>query len=64
MLYELARVHRDLLDLPAELIGPRFRESIIEGLTISDHQYHRDRVELDGLRDLFFSKLRDVDAFA
>ena len=63
MIYELARVHRDLLELPTDLIGPRLREGIIEGLTISDQRYRHHRAELDGLRDLFFSALGDVSAF-
>jgi len=63
MLFELSRVHRDLLNVPAELVGPRLREAINEGSTISDEQYRRARAELDELRDLFFSALGDVSAF-
>jgi aspartyl-tRNA(Asn)/glutamyl-tRNA(Gln) amidotransferase subunit A len=63
MHFELSRVHRDLLNVPADLVGPRFREAINEGSTISDERYRRARAELDGLRDLFFSALGDVNAF-
>ena len=63
MLFELSRIHRDLLDLPADLVGSRFREGVIEGLTISDQQYRHRRAELDRLRDLFFSALQDVSGF-
>jgi aspartyl-tRNA(Asn)/glutamyl-tRNA(Gln) amidotransferase subunit A len=62
-LFELSRIHRGLLDLPANLVGPRLRGAIIEGSAISDQRYHRDRAELDGLRELFFSALEDVSAF-
>lgn len=63
MLHEMARIHRDLLDLPPDLVGLRFREGVLEGLTISDDRYRRERAEIDGLRDKFFAALDDVDAF-
>ena len=62
MLFEMARIYRDVLDTP-DLVGPRFAEGVREGLAISRECYRRDRVELDGLRQRFFAALPEVDAF-
>lgn len=63
MQYELARAHHDLLDLPPDLVGERFREGISEGLTISDERYRSERVKVDSLRQQFFAALPEIDAF-
>lgn len=63
MHYELARIHRGLLDIPPTLIGERMLDGIQEGLAISYSHYRHARSEIDRARQLFFSTFNDVDAF-
>jgi aspartyl-tRNA(Asn)/glutamyl-tRNA(Gln) amidotransferase subunit A len=62
MQYEASRIYRGLLDLPADSVGPKFREMIGIGLAISGATYRDDRMRVAAARDQFWTKFADVDA--
>jgi aspartyl-tRNA(Asn)/glutamyl-tRNA(Gln) amidotransferase subunit A len=62
MQYEAARIYRGLIDLPEDSVGPKFREMIGIGLTLSEATYRDDRMRLAGTRARFWATLADADA--
>ncbi len=60
--YEVSRIHRGLLELPADRVGPRFRELIGVGLALADGTYHDDRGQLAAARAVFWAAFPDADA--
>jgi aspartyl-tRNA(Asn)/glutamyl-tRNA(Gln) amidotransferase subunit A len=60
--YEAARIYRALLDLPEDQVGPKFRELIRTGLTLSDAVYRGDRARLASVRGTFSTAFADADA--
>ena len=52
-IFEMAHTRRGLLDLPQGQIGDRLRETLVEGLTISEVDYLDMRGQLDQLRAEF-----------
>ena len=62
MQYEAARIYRGLLDLPQDLVGPKFREMIVGGLTLSEATYRDDRMRLAAARARFWATFADADA--
>jgi aspartyl-tRNA(Asn)/glutamyl-tRNA(Gln) amidotransferase subunit A len=62
MRYEASRIYRGLLDLPEDWIGPKFREMIGVGLTLSETTYRDDRARLAAARARFWARFADADA--
>jgi aspartyl-tRNA(Asn)/glutamyl-tRNA(Gln) amidotransferase subunit A len=62
MQYEAARIYRGLLDLPEDSVGPKFREMIGVGLTLSEATYRDDRMRLAAARVRFWTTFADADA--
>src|SRR5262249_27505982 len=62
MQYEASRIYRGLLDLPQELVGPKFREMLGIGLTLSEATYRDDRMRLATARVRFWATFADADA--
>jgi aspartyl-tRNA(Asn)/glutamyl-tRNA(Gln) amidotransferase subunit A len=60
--YEASRIYRALLDLPEDLLGPKFREMIGIGLALSDTIYHDDRRRLAAARTKFWAAFTEADA--
>jgi aspartyl-tRNA(Asn)/glutamyl-tRNA(Gln) amidotransferase subunit A len=62
MHYEASRIYQGLLDLPEDSVGPKFREMIGVGLTLSEPTYRDDRMRLAAARVRFWATFADVDA--
>jgi aspartyl-tRNA(Asn)/glutamyl-tRNA(Gln) amidotransferase subunit A len=62
MQYEASRVYRVLLDLPADRVGPKLRETIGIGLGLSETTYRADRTRLAAARATFWAAFADADA--
>ena len=62
MQYEASRVYRALLDLPANRVGPKLRETIGIGLGLSETTYRVDRARLAAARATFWAAFADADA--
>jgi aspartyl-tRNA(Asn)/glutamyl-tRNA(Gln) amidotransferase subunit A len=62
MQYEASRIHQGLLDLPADSVGPKFREMIGVGLTLSEATYRDVRKRLAAARARFWTTFADADA--
>jgi aspartyl-tRNA(Asn)/glutamyl-tRNA(Gln) amidotransferase subunit A len=62
MQYEASRVYRALLDLPADRVGPRLRETIGIGLGLSETTYRADRARLAAARVAFWAAFAGADA--
>ena len=62
MAYEASRIHRRLLELPADRVGPKLREMIGRGLALSDAGYRDDRARLAAARAGFWAAFPDADA--
>jgi aspartyl-tRNA(Asn)/glutamyl-tRNA(Gln) amidotransferase subunit A len=62
MQHEASRIYRGLLDQPQELVGPKFREMIGIGLTLSEATYRDDRMRLAAARVRFWATFADADA--
>ena len=63
MQYEASRIYRRLLDLPEEeLVGPKLREMIRIGLTLSETTYTDDRMRLAAARHRCWTTFADADA--
>src|SRR5262249_9873236 len=62
MQYEASRIHRRLLDLPADQVGPKLRELIGIGLALSAATYRDDRTRLAAARAKFWAAFADADA--
>jgi aspartyl-tRNA(Asn)/glutamyl-tRNA(Gln) amidotransferase subunit A len=62
MQYEASRIYRGLLDLTEESVGPKLREMIGLGLTLSETTYRNDRMHLAAARARFWAKFADADA--
>jgi len=62
MHYEASRIYRALLDLPEDLVGPKFREMIGIGLALSESTYRGDRARLAAARATFWAAFPDADA--
>ena len=60
--YEASRIYHGLLDLPEESVGPKFREMIGNGLTLSEATYRDDRMCLAAARHRFWAMFADADA--
>jgi Asp-tRNA(Asn)/Glu-tRNA(Gln) amidotransferase A subunit family amidase len=60
--YEASRIYRGLLEVPEDLVGPKFREMIGIGLAISDATYHNDRMRLPAARHRLWTTFADGDA--
>ena len=58
MRYEASRIYRGLLDLPEDWVGPKFREMIGIGLTLSETTYRDDRTRLVATRARFWGQSR------
>ena len=62
MQYEASRIYRALLDLPADRVGPKLRETIGIGLGLSETTYRDDRSCLVTARATFWAAFADADA--
>jgi aspartyl-tRNA(Asn)/glutamyl-tRNA(Gln) amidotransferase subunit A len=62
MHYEASRIYRALLDLPEDRVGPKLREMIGIGLSLSETTYRDDRTRLATARATFWAALADTDA--
>jgi aspartyl-tRNA(Asn)/glutamyl-tRNA(Gln) amidotransferase subunit A len=62
MQYEASRIYRALLDLPADCVGPKLRETIGIGLELSEATYRDDRARLAAARATFWTAFPDADA--
>jgi aspartyl-tRNA(Asn)/glutamyl-tRNA(Gln) amidotransferase subunit A len=60
MHYEAARIYGGLLDLPEELVGPKFREMIGIGLELSEAAYRDDRIRLAAARVRFWATFSEA----
>lgn len=63
MVYEIGRIHKNLLELPEDMVGLRLREAIKEGLSIETDRYLDERKELGDIRKQFFERFSEVDGF-
>jgi aspartyl-tRNA(Asn)/glutamyl-tRNA(Gln) amidotransferase subunit A len=62
MHYEASRIHRALLEMPEDRVGPKFREMIGIGLSLSEATYREDRIRLATARATFWAAFPDTDA--
>jgi aspartyl-tRNA(Asn)/glutamyl-tRNA(Gln) amidotransferase subunit A len=62
MQYEASRIYRAQLDLPEDLVGPKFREMIGIGLAMSEAAYRDNRMRLAAARHRFWTTFADADA--
>jgi len=64
MVYEIARAHAGLLELPEDkAVGAKLRQAIEQGLAIPADTYLDERAELDRIRGEFFHAFADAGGF-
>ncbi|MBO6783741.1 MAG: amidase [Alphaproteobacteria bacterium] len=59
--YELARVHANLLEFPEDQVGSVLRQAVIDGNEISEEVYRQERGVIDAMRAAFYQAIRPTD---